>query len=368
MSWIIPEKSFLGMLSRANRQMDDQRGVSIKGLELPEFLRVTKGQNDKRSSSGLSQLDKTQSDPALSTTAKEQDSDADSHSQLGNHVRMHSDASLHNNSFNPSVSPRSGRIPYADESFSQNGMIPTPNRATNYFSTTRSVPQSPNFEDSRLMEGNLKDIGLGSSFHTDLARSDSLFRKSCSDVPIAELPARLSPSARPVPQPRVPPRRNPPPAPASDSYSSQSSISSGVSEDDPDVTLIPPSDSNDEDDDKATIQEKAPIPAPRHNPDSSRTLDGDKVGDAEVQSLMSQSVPQNSAIDSPAGSTPSPTTHDLILEPDDSDPEHAPHTPPQPPKRTSIMKNVSDRGEAKAKKSLVFDSSEANGDMLVSFV
>ena len=64
-------------------------------------------------------------------------------------------------------------------------------------------------------------------------------------------------------------------------------------------------------------------------------------------------------------STPSPTTHSLVLEPD------SPETPPRPTVRLSIMKKQpapEHTDSTRIKKTLAFDTQEANGDMQVSFV
>ncbi|XP_014673298.1 PREDICTED: uncharacterized protein LOC106813628 [Priapulus caudatus] len=146
----------LDMVAKAqSRRMDDQRGsLSLKDLELPDFLRVKPGSHqgkEYRPSSCGNSLSSSRLDSDISWSITP--------------IKQY-----------PSEGVQRGLTPLrggGDRSFSGDGVLPSHERAERYFGARTSVARSPDFDDSRLCERSLADIGMRGGATVDEAAEDS---------------------------------------------------------------------------------------------------------------------------------------------------------------------------------------------------
>ena len=120
--------------------------MSLKGLELPDFLKVgnTNENNGGGDADEYSEDELDDFDRKLATTS--------------NSICDESD-------FDCDATPLSRQLPaHDDRSFSNDGIFPPSHgHLERYFSHLRFQPTTPDFNDSQLMENSLGDIGLGST-------------------------------------------------------------------------------------------------------------------------------------------------------------------------------------------------------------
>ena len=429
---IFAGEKFLDLLSRTSRQIDDQRGGTLKDLELPDFLKV-----DKSTEAAKPSNDVTQSRPSEITPRPRMRKNiiSDSHlmKKLANgptisktlpvsrsHERLHA-------GYNPDLdksiqsvqsfgTPMSQSLQYKDVSFSQDGVMPSHGDAESYF--CNALTQSAvDFDDSKLMDKSLQDLGFNSGSTAKISFGTFKGQPFQSDTP--NKGGKSEP--RPVPKPRqsrpaVPKRRNPPTQNAD--VNNKTRVGSTQSSSDLDITLLPPSSDSSDSElllsmTRGTRDSDMSPPTPIQR--NAKSLGASQLvvnyGSQQVQSTHKQysqskyseanhkdsfnSLPHSTTVQPivaesdieyeltellnnqrtfeqgsvTESSTPSPTTHDLVLDSESSVESDA------TPKRTSIMKKKQDSSAQnphnsgqKAKKTLIFDTSEARGDMQVSFV
>jgi hypothetical protein len=337
-------------------QFDDQRGpLRPEDLELPDFLKPKPPEFPQRrsdmhnSDTSLYEPPNTEERNQIKNTRKLSNSEENlSNTSLVKHLRPSSRSnssrlSLQGGGTNVSATP-GGKLTYMDMSFSHDGVLPSHLEAEDYFShQIRSA--SPDFTDHRLMEKSLADIGMTAN---NSAEKREAFRQ-----PASQKEEKVAESNFPVPAPRstkhpVPRRRRNIGAKSiSDKDSTCSEISdtaekNSLNSEDLNSTLLPPSVSTSEDDQKnyrpyqATggyiISPQRPLrPSPqtergKNTPSWQHALRKNSSSESSLDHRTSRST------------TPSPTTHDLVLVAESSSDEHQ---IPTPKKRQSIAQKPS---------------------------
>jgi hypothetical protein len=137
---IFAERKMFELLKRVqNRQYDDQRGTSLNAFkEMPDFLRLP---DDAETLSEKVANDRLQNDEFSVEICRRDASDNEDSGQLA-------------------LSP--SRVCTQDFCDELDSIIPSNDNAERYFSQIDRC-SSPDFNDSRLMEGSLCDIGMDSS-------------------------------------------------------------------------------------------------------------------------------------------------------------------------------------------------------------
>ncbi|VDI53898.1 regulator of G-protein signaling [Mytilus galloprovincialis] len=153
------DDKFLELLSKAQRQrLDDQRGLDMNNSEIPEFLR-----NKSHHLSG-----RESAPPILSRDRTEYVQNNDkysSHNRVSSSGRISSmsvevvDISADDNDYLMST----------DQSFSQDGIIPSTSEAQEYFQSSDSI--NADFDDPCLAEKNLRDLGFDYSYNMYQAKA-----------------------------------------------------------------------------------------------------------------------------------------------------------------------------------------------------
>ncbi len=395
------------MLSRVQgHRLDDQRGLTATDFELPDFLKVDKNK-DRSPRSRLIRTkghERRNSDSSIMDISPENNCLLRSMSQ----DKIDNDRSRHTSGF---ATPMSQRIPYMDQSFSKDGVLPSHGDAENYFN--HQPTNSPDFDDSRLMEKSLGDIGMGQNGHSAIR----------STTPISKLPMRLSPHSKTPVKMAVPPRMNAPRSPRKESLDSRGSLNNTVlrvSDVDLDRTITmktcshntsvllppppkdidspepmpdmeianypPPTPIMGDKGKKGATAKSMPRPVLSTSPRSSRTTTKSSYMPRLNMSInsqysgSSQPMSEGSSNNSPRSpsSTPSPTTHDLVVDtnispegqghqsrslPPPRPPMRSPHTSLSTPPKKDVPMPVTPN---KAKKTLIFEA--GGSDVQVSQV
>jgi hypothetical protein len=320
-------------------------------LELPDFLKVGQSADDSsldqmcsnenggfplrrtelhNSDSSIRDLNITSRLSRMSSRSQEDLNDTqlsvDSHCTMDRSLRcaLGSPASVSSVSL-------SNKLPFMDRSFSKDGVMPSHKDAENYFSNANEGSNSPDFNDSRIGDISLRDIGFNiTSSTTDLLKQANK-QAIRPMVPRRRLPPRpvdrLSTDSSSV-QPSTPAGRRLPPLPK---------VPADMSYQDTEVADFPPPTplSGDSRDNK-------PVPRPRNLADS---------GDNSVPTPSSSSIP-------------SPTTHDLVLFNSDSSPD-SPRKPainerptPPPRARKSPKKTDSESTDSDVRQALEFETEQ----------
>ena len=403
--FLVADEKVFELLGRVGRRLDDQRGhLRPQDLELPEFLQPHAAQitqntaspaskrpkSEFRMSSSVSAYNVSDNRRVVRTPHGARTSEGAGDGKLRKTPLHNSDSSIYDSSVaaggdtlkksasQESIAPGScvsarsmhispSKIPFMDQSFGENGIVPTHAQADDYFAS-RKYDDEANFDDSKLMERTLRDIGLESKPLTNSPKNGVFLSGVRVNTPISELKQRLSSPRKPdfgesqqrvlpsgpVPKPRVPKRRKAPgppqqpfatPLPHNTRLSPEAYI---AQEGDVEITLLPPSSTDSED----SVAERFPSPPPA--PSAQGTLSKTPIANypppAPLASQENSPVPTppvrnkrrlNSAVTSPRQnpprpaqrpakpdrfpkkfdsssrsetSTPSPTTHDLILD------------------------------------------------------
>ena len=413
----LSEERFIELLTRVqSHRLDDQRGLTRDQLELPDFLKINKDRDPGRQSVGP---DLERSTPRTRERRNSDSSllDVDVNRRISRSLSQEK-VSVDVGQRSPGIysSPVSNRIPYMDQSFSHDGVVPTYNDAEEVFSHARNFPGSPDMNKSWHSTAGQGQNGV-----------NNLNVKATT--PITKLPVKLSPR---VHKPEVAKRRT------GKLYSHNlNSKDRTQPDDDIDLTVRPlspdgsaklpppphmPSEGALTDVEIANYPPPTPLlgqrdgqpngAVPNHRnrgtppqPPPRRTLTTPKkflapsalantvqknlinashnhvhqTSTSSEQSHHSDSTTTTNRSLSPA-STPSPTTHDLVLEADSSSPESGksskptkPTPPPRPSKRGTCGSGSStDEGGRQVKKTLVFEKKDPepseNTDMQVSYV
>ena len=326
------------LLSRAqSRQLDDQRGLTARDLELPDFLRLKEEKKPEHPRSVL--------EPAASSTSAVSVQSSHVHS-IGKTSKFDAQRAALSEGI---MTPRTAKFAMGNCSFSSDGVIPTPNHGTTYF-----MDGLQNMEESQLMDPSLCDLGMTSDMQNrDQSYMSYMLGSKSEDLSLGCRPLRVSQVSGVLQQPQVPKRRNPPSSKTHDGtiFSQSKNGTPAASDDDLDITLIPPSDSSGD--------EAAPLPSPPHldqsvvnhpeeanysppiplnitgkertqtNKQSVRTLSKHLTYSKMIPSQPNHSVTSSSSgcdsdieleLMGPPGaehrsqSTPSPTTHDLVFD------------------------------------------------------
>lgn len=343
--------------------MDDQRGLTPADFELPEFLKVSQENGNRAAElvnggdygtkAKLRRTDLHNSDSSIYDTINDETRLSRSFSRSQDKLPVtwqQSEDSQSMRSFKSFGSPQ--KIPFMDQSFSQEGLVPSHFDAEEYFSHSLVQSNLPDYDDSRLMDKSLRDIGLGLGHGLDSSklsqRSAEISHDARATTPISLLPSRLSPRVKtpevpprlpPKPHPRVPKRQHPP-------SSDEKSRVSLASEEELDATLLPspevhaPSNPRpvvDCNDKRAYLSR--PYGAPLSHFSSNQHLLQQQPTEQPDESDIECDIRLGLNGDSGrAESTPSPTTHDLVLEssPDTGDSPRI-VVPPKPAVRTSLL-------------------------------
>lgn len=350
-----------------SHRLDDQRGLTAQDLELPEFLKDKNEElNQRRRSSDHATAGGET--PARWRRRERRNSDSSLMDISPDNRRL--SKSLSQDAFEDVVrtasvqTPGTHRIPYMDQSFSHDGLVPSHHDAENYFSQQQEGPASPNFNDSHLMERSLHDIGMGGRAHQRQASLDSQLGRDANwanpraTTPICKLPARLSPRAK---TPTMlsshsgssrPPMQRSPRLDIKDPVNNTILCTSGIDLDqsartpiEPDTEALPPQPQTGEVV-EAMDYANYPPPAPLMPPTRSKP----NASNPRVPPRRATSAPPDAATQGALGAFEQVQAQ---RSPDHAKPSAAhsadPSPPPRPPRRPA------NNSDAQAKKSLTFD-------------
>ena len=350
------DERFLELLSRVQgRQLDDQRGLKPHDLQMPDFLKPQRPADDD--TPARDSIASAYCLGAFHPPAKGSDDIQGRHSCLGlmdvNAGENKSTAPIQwvDESFShDGIVPPQGKAPssvaplhWVDQSFSQDGILPAHDEASEYFTRPNEsigliVPDFSNTSrsgdaDNRMSSGSLQIYVR--SHVTDRGKRDTIEDTVLPRRCLREIVTKENTSELCVND--------------TDDFKCRARTrESQVTEDDMDTDSIP----------ECTAQDTDSIPE--------CTAQGDDrflplFTDAESADMMDVEL-----------STPSPTTHDIILV-SESSPEAASPRDTSTTTVSILKKWVADKatdgdGKEKTKKNLAFAECEANGDIQVSFV
>ena len=344
-----------------SHRLDEQRGLTAKDLELPDFLKVA---TPPQHSSKLVGNHGDESICSSSSSNRKRERRNSDSSMLDFMADPKQRCSLSQEALdlNSSTYSLHTAIPYSNRSFSQDGIVPAHHEAEMYFSSQVDgfSAADPNFNDSHIMDKSLGDIGIVqqninsyNAMHLPPRQSkpkDMNVRSSVYDRSSFQA-SRLNSTTPTKLSPRAKNRDNmldssscmPPPPPefmgANDRLGA--------------VDCTPPTSFATAE--TTTTQHRAPLK------DTINTQNGGKTNPPNHLHIRSKSDVTRTSVE-PDSTTPSPTTHDLIF-----DPQSSPELP------SAHVRHASDRTH-KAKKSLMFNieqpikTKDNEDDMQVSFV
>lgn len=408
---LFPAENLIERLTRAlDRRIDDQRGISKDGYELPDFLKVDR----------FKRRPSEEADDCGSVSSRRERRNSESSILDFEPSQRLSSRSLSQESINTKMtsgiaSPVSGKIPYMDQSFSQDGIVPNLAEAELAFNSARHFPGSPNLDMSWQ-----SNVSMEPAPQTLEPLSNRLLGARPSghnpQVPPRRTLRPPNPEVRPRPRQSnkvgkngesehcarpMSPRQTLPPAPSRVGRVTQENFVDSPFPSNPAMdhqrgeAPSPPA---------RKPRKPAPLPPPRKtlstpkkfpNPLQNTNLPGryshshqNSTSSEHSHQSDSTSTTNQSGLGGSGGSpvsTPSPTTHDLVLDevssPDSpmsvsSPPRNRPRPPPRPSKRTTAGSGGSSADESSngAKKTLNFEQKDnsqqqiAKPDMQVSYV
>lgn len=148
---------FLELLSKAQRQrLDDQRGLDMNNSEIPEFL---------RNKNHIHPSGRESAPPIMSRDPLDYNSD-----KYLSHGRGSTSGRVSAMSVEVvDISTDDSHLTSSNQSFSQDGIIPSVNEAQDYFQSSDSI--NADFDDPCLAERNLRDIGFDYSYNMYQAKA-----------------------------------------------------------------------------------------------------------------------------------------------------------------------------------------------------
>lgn len=181
LQFIIPlffaEEKFLELLSRAqSSRMDDQRGLGTSTSEIPEFLRSKmEYPSGRESAPPILKQDSSKREGVIGTP---ENYVQNNNKYFASYTRgqvatrpssVPADSFLDHSSSRGFDSVDESQISHEDQSFSADGVIPSSSEAEVYFQTTD--PDSADFDDPRLAEKGLRDLGFDYSYNMYQAKA-----------------------------------------------------------------------------------------------------------------------------------------------------------------------------------------------------
>uniref|UniRef100_A0A8W8MP22 Regulator of G-protein signaling 12 n=1 Tax=Magallana gigas TaxID=29159 RepID=A0A8W8MP22_MAGGI len=171
------EEKFLELLSRAqSSRMDDQRGLGTSTSEIPEFLRSKmEYPSGRESAPPILKQDSSKREGVIGTPENYVQND---NKYFASYTRgqvatrpssVPADSFLDHSSSRGFDSVDESQISHEDQSFSADGVIPSSSEAEVYFQTTD--PDSADFDDPRLAEKGLRDLGFDYSYNMYQAKA-----------------------------------------------------------------------------------------------------------------------------------------------------------------------------------------------------
>ncbi|XP_056005277.1 regulator of G-protein signaling 12-like isoform X4 [Ostrea edulis] len=194
------EEKFLELLSKAqSSRMDDQRGLGTSASEIPEFLRnKVEYPSGRESAPPILKHDSSRREGML---GKSEDYLQNENEHFTSYTRgqfstrpssVPADSFLDHSSSRIMDSNEDSHISHVDQSFSTDGVIPTASEAEVYFQTTD--PDSADFDDPRLAEKGLRDLGFDYSLNMYQAKAWGYSRHRPSGLSSPRQPNKLTPS------------------------------------------------------------------------------------------------------------------------------------------------------------------------------
>lgn len=176
-SLFFAEEKFLELLSRAqSSRMDDQRGLGTSASEIPEFLRSKmEYPSGRESAPPILKQDSSKREGMIGTPENyvQNDNKYFASYTRGQEVTRPSsvpaDSFLEHSSSRGFDSVDESQISHEDQSFSADGVIPSSSEAEVYFQTTD--PDTADFDDPRLAEKGLRDLGFDYSYNMYQAKA-----------------------------------------------------------------------------------------------------------------------------------------------------------------------------------------------------
>ena len=438
------------LLSKVSAQFDDQRGPLRKeDLELPDFLKPKRG-GSLEGEFPLRRSEMHSSDTSLyegptdrADTLNRSRKLSNSEENLDNLLLKQYRRSTRGKGSYAGSAVTPGKIPFMDQSFSQDGVMPTHLEAEDYFSTMER-PYSPDFNDSHIMEKSLVDIGMSSSKESKSASTN--FKKPAMPITKGKQEEQQTTGnertmggepSTPVPKirksllskKRQSSRQSDMESTCSEVSSHASSESQALNSDDLNDTLLPPSVSENSDSSTCSVPRKLSqqqrtyvskhgnVLSPKrplrtsktklqhhsekHPIVNSETAFGDDGSAKTLHSQVDKSLdhthqeshrqhvsgsesdcmPYDQVGPSSRSTTPSPTTHDLVLFADSSAEESIEHSTeppiPTPKRRASLLKMQKSFGDGGKKEKegaeevqaeAVVDTGDEYDDVQISFV
>ena len=197
-------KGYLKLITSVQSQrFDDQRGLSAKDLELPEFLQTG---NSVQENSGRPRS-KSPGGPISPIGRRTSSNLGKSFSQPEglNHLSSSGGEARSLSSFQTFGSPNShpdlDSLQFADQSFSEDGVVPSHHAAEDYFNAPYQYPTAMDYNDSKLMDRSIADLGFGShgSGVANCSSDKEFSSRTSSSLQQADIDP-LSPRAFPVPK------------------------------------------------------------------------------------------------------------------------------------------------------------------------
>jgi hypothetical protein len=179
--------------------MDDQRGLGTSASEIPEFLRnKVEYPSGRESAPPILKHDPSRREGMLGKSEGYLQNDNEyftSYTRGQFSTRPSSvpaDSFIENSSSRITDSNEDSRISHQDQSFSADGVIPSTSEAEAYFQTTD--PDSADFDDPRLAEKGLRDLGFDYSLNMYQAKAWGYSRHRPSGLSSPRQPNKLTPS------------------------------------------------------------------------------------------------------------------------------------------------------------------------------
>lgn len=179
--------------------MDDQRGLGTSASEIPEFLRnKVEYPSGRESAPPILKHDSSRREGML---GKSEDYLQNENEHFTSYTRgqfstrpssVPADSFLDHSSSRIMDSNEDSHISHVDQSFSTDGVIPTASEAEVYFQTTD--PDSADFDDPRLAEKGLRDLGFDYSLNMYQAKAWGYSRHRPSGLSSPRQPNKLTPS------------------------------------------------------------------------------------------------------------------------------------------------------------------------------
>ena len=286
--------------------------MTAKDLELPDFLKVgspIRSSPEHSTCGSTRKRERRNSDSSLMDFMSE--GSAKQHRSLAQEA-------LDLNSSTYSIhSSHNTSLPFSNRSFSQDGVVPGHAQAEQYFSGLPS--EKVDFNDCHMMDRSITDLGFSHQRIPEIMKSSRH-----AHTPIHQLPVKLSPRAKTLSSDKI----LPPPPPE---FYETIAIEGGLADYKPPTPLA---------------LSRAPLRDTQNITHPSRTAKSQPPKHLHIRGQSNIHPAKDS-------NTPSPTTHDLILDPHSS-PEVLPT-----------------KSRSSAKKSLHFSTeaqSDEDDDMQISFV